>query len=88
MHLTLYLLMIVTPVLGWLMLAAGGKPVPYFDFFIPAPIAIDPALAKQMKSWHELVGNAGYWLIGLHVAAGLFHHYYVRDNTLKRMLTK
>jgi cytochrome b561 len=25
-------------------------------------------------------------LIGLHAAAGLFHHYWVRDNTLTRML--
>jgi cytochrome b561 len=28
----------------------------------------------------------GYWLIGLHAAAALFHHYIVRDNTLRRML--
>ena len=43
-------------------------------------------LAKQFKHWHELLGNAGYWLIGLHAAAGLFHHYWVQDNTLTRML--
>jgi cytochrome b561 len=34
------------------------------------------------------LGSAGYWLIGLHAAAGLFHHYWVRDNTLVRMLPK
>jgi len=28
----------------------------------------------------------GYWLIGLHAAAALFHHYVVRDDTLRRML--
>lgn len=88
MHAALYGLMIVTPVLAWLMLAAGGKPMPYFEFFMPAPIALDPALAKQIKGWHEWLGNLGYWLIGLHAAAGLFHHYYVRDNTLRRMLPR
>ncbi|MBE1226276.1 cytochrome B, partial [Salmonella enterica subsp. enterica serovar Enteritidis] len=35
MHLALYGLMIVTPVLAWLMLNAGGKPVPYFEFALP-----------------------------------------------------
>lgn len=65
MHALLYVLMIATPVLAWLMLAAGGKPVPYFEFSMPAPIAIDPALAKQIKGWHEWMGRLGYWLIGL-----------------------
>ncbi|WP_408600839.1 cytochrome b [Pseudomonas sp. PLMAX] len=88
MHLALYVLMIVTPLLAWLMLAAGGKPVPYFGFFLPAPVAVDPDLAKQLKYWHELLGSAGYWLIGLHAAVGLFHHYYMRDNTLTRMLPR
>lgn len=87
-HLALYALMIATPILGWLMLAAGDKPVPYFGFVLPAPITVDPALARQMKHWHELIGSAGYWLIGLHAAAGLFHHYWVRDNTLRRILPR
>jgi cytochrome b561 len=86
MHLALYGLMIVTPVLAWLMLSAGGKPMPYFGFFLPSPVAVDPDLAKQFKYWHELLGSTGYWLIGLHAAAGLLHHYWVRDNTLTRML--
>ncbi|WP_256582828.1 cytochrome b [Pseudomonas sp. PICF141] len=84
--LALYGLMIATPLLAWLMLAAGNKPMPYFGFFLPAPVAVDPDLAKQLKHWHEWLGSAGYWLIGLHAAAGLFHHYWVRDNTLTRML--
>lgn len=86
MHLALYVLMIATPVLAWLMLAAADKPFPYFGFHLPAPVAIDPDFAKRLKYWHELLGSTGYWLIGLHAAAGLFHHYWVRDNTLVRML--
>ncbi|MBF6037440.1 MULTISPECIES: cytochrome b [Pseudomonas] len=86
MHLALYGLMIATPLLAWLMLSAGGKPMPYFGFYLPSLVAVDPDLARQFKHWHELLGSAGYWLIGLHAAAGLFHHYWVRDNTLTRML--
>jgi cytochrome b561 len=85
-HLALYGLMIATPILAWLMLGAGDKPIPYFGFVLPAPIRVDPALAKELKDWHELIGSTGYWLIGLHAAAGLFHHYWVGDNTLKRIL--
>ena len=88
MHLALYGLMIITPLLAWLMLNAAGKPVPYFEFGLPTLVAPDPDLARQFKHWHEWLGSAGYWLIGLHAAAGLFHHYWVRDNTLVRMLPK
>ncbi|ROL92314.1 MULTISPECIES: cytochrome b [Pseudomonas chlororaphis group] len=87
MHLVLYALMIATPLLAWLMLSAAGKPVPYFEFFLPAaPVTVDPDQARFFKHWHEQLGSAGYWLIGLHALAGLFHHYWVGDNTLKRML--
>ncbi|WP_226507411.1 cytochrome b [Pseudomonas sp. MWU16-30317] len=85
-HGALYVLMIGTPMLAWLMLSAAGKPVPYFEFYLPSPLAIDPDTAHSLKEWHEWAGNAGYWLIGLHAVAGLFHHYWVKDNTLKRML--
>jgi cytochrome b561 len=36
MHLALYVLMIATPILAWLMLAAADKPFPYFGFHVPA----------------------------------------------------
>lgn len=85
-HLALYVLMIATPILGWLMLSAADKPIPYFDVVLPSPLIADAAMARQLKAWHELIGNAGYWLIGLHAGSALFHHYWVRDNTLTRML--
>jgi cytochrome b561 len=83
----LFGLMIVTPLMAWLMLAAGDKPLPYFDFYLSAPVSVDPDLAKRFKYWHEWLGSSGYWLIGLHAVAGLFHHYWVGDNTLARMLS-
>ena len=72
--------------LAWLMLAAGDKPFPYFGFHVPAPVAIDPDFAKRLKYWHELLGSTGYWLIGLHAVAAVYHHHFVRDNTLRIML--
>lgn len=85
-HLALWLFLVVMPVLGWLTLSAQGKPIPFFGLELPALLAPDKALGHQLEEIHETIGNIGYWLIGLHVLAALFHHYFMRDNTLLRML--
>ncbi len=85
-HATLYVFMIGMPLAGWLTLSAAGKPIPFFGLELPALIGPDKALAKQIKGVHELIGNVGYFLIGAHALAALFHHYIKRDNTLLRML--
>lgn len=86
MHVALYAFMIAMPLLGWLTLSAGGKPIPFFGLSLPALTAPDKALADQVKDVHETIGVVGYWLVGLHAGAALFHHYVLRDGTLKRML--
>ena len=86
MHVALYLFMVAMPILGWLVLSAEGKPIPFFGVSLPALIAENKESAKSLQEIHETVGELGYWLIGLHAAAALFHHYVVRDNTLSRML--
>lgn len=86
MHLLLYLLLIGMPLAGWLILSAAGKPIPFYGLELPALVDPNPDLAKYIKGWHERVGGWGYWLIGLHAVAGLYHHWVRRDNTLLRML--
>jgi cytochrome b561 len=86
MHLALYLFLIAMPLLGWLALSATGKPVPFFGLQLPALVGADKALADSLKEIHETIGTVGYYLVGLHAAAALFHHYGMRDNTLPRML--
>lgn len=85
-QLLMYVLMLGLPLLGWLMFSAAGKPVPFFGLELPALIGQNKDLAKQLKEVHETVATLGYALIGLHAAAALFHHYWMRDNTLLRML--
>jgi cytochrome b561 len=68
------------------MLSAAGKPIPFFGLELPPLIGENKELAKTIKEVHETGGTVGYYLIGLHTAAALFHHYLVRDNTLRRML--
>ncbi|MDO8457628.1 MAG: cytochrome b [Burkholderiaceae bacterium] len=86
MHIALYALMVGLPLAGWLMLSASGKPIPFFGLQLPALIGQNKELAGTIKELHEAGGTIGYFLIGLHALAGLYHHYFVRDNTLVRML--
>lgn len=86
MHAALYALMIGMPLLGWLLLSASGKPIPFFGLELPALIGKNKELADSMKEIHETIGTAGYYLVGIHAAAALYHHYIKRDNTLVRIL--
>ncbi|APW38160.1 cytochrome B [Rhodoferax koreense] len=86
MKLALYAFMVATPVLGWLVLSAKGVSIPFFGLQLPALIGADKATASGIKEIHETLATIGYFLIGGHAAAALFHHYVVRDNTLLRML--
>lgn len=85
-HYALYGLMLGLPLAGWLVLSLSGKPIPFFGLQLPALVAENKDLSRQVKEIHEMVGTAGYFLIGLHAFAALFHHYILRDNTLCRML--
>lgn len=85
-HVALYALMLLTPVIGWLILSAKGKPVMFFSLQLPALVGESKGLGKFFEEIHEFAATAGYFLIGMHAAAALFHHYAVGDNTLRRML--
>lgn len=84
-ELALYALMIALPLLGWVMLSAEGKAIPFFGLQLPALVRANEVLADRTKEVHETLATIGYFLIGLHAIAALFHHYVQRDNTLRRM---
>lgn len=85
-HLALYALMIALPLLGWLMLSAEGEPILWWGVELPPIAGPDEALAEQAEELHEIVGKAGYFLIGIHAIAALVHHYVLKDGVLARML--
>ncbi|WP_153102026.1 cytochrome b [Paraburkholderia hayleyella] len=86
-HLALYVFIFVQPLLGMLMSNAAGYPVDLawlnIEFSLIGPDAI---AAPMLKSAHVWLGNAFYWIIGLHALAALVHHFVLKDRTLKRML--
>ena len=71
---------------GWIALSAEGDPVRLFGLGLPPLTAPDPALAERVEGVHEALGTVGYFLVGLHAAAALFHHHVLRDDTLRRMI--
>lgn len=87
-HLALYALMLLMPLLGWLLMSAEGKELSYFGLQLPALIGPDEVWAERLEELHEIGAKAGYALILLHVVAALFHHHLLKDNTIKRMILK
>lgn len=85
-HLALYALMLGMPLAGWLMLSAGGKPIPFFGLNLPPLVGENKELARTIREVHEVVGNLGYALIAGHALAALYHHRVLHDSTLRAML--
>ena len=87
-HWTLYALLLILPVIGWLGTSSFGPGV--VDFFgivtFPDLIEKDRALSATLFSWHRALAIAAVSLITLHVAAALMHGIVKRDGVLSRMI--
>lgn len=86
-HWGLYALMLAMPLSGWLLNSAEGYPLQWFKLFnLPALAPKSDALADLAHDLHE----NGFWLlvalVAGHVLAALYHHLFLRDGTLQRML--
>lgn len=85
-HGALYVLMIAVPVVGYAMVNAKGHDVAFFAWSAPDLVAKDADLGKTLERVHERLAWALTGLVGLHVAAAFWHHFGLRDGTLRRML--
>jgi cytochrome b561 len=94
-HATLYILLFVMPLSGWMMSSARGFPVSWFGFFprswfgsvqLPDLVPKNKPLYDFMLTTHEALQWVLYTIVFLHVAAALKHHFLLKDNVLRRML--
>lgn len=86
-HWTLYGLLFVTPLLGWMMSSARNYAVSWFGLFtLPDLVGPDRARYEFLHGAHELMANAIFYIAIIHAAAALKHHFIDRDDVLKRML--
>jgi cytochrome b561 len=86
-HWLLYLLMIATPMVGWLYSSASGYPVVYLKLWqLPDLVSKNKPLADVLVQVHATLAWTLFGVVLLHAAAALKHHYFDRDATLRRML--
>jgi cytochrome b561 len=86
-HWALYALILITPLAGWLMSSAKNYSVSWFGLFtFPNLVAPDETRFDQLKELHEVLAFSILNLALLHIAAALKHHFYDKDNVLRRML--
>jgi cytochrome b561 len=86
-HLLLYVLIIAQPITGWIMSSARNFPVSYFGWFQwPDLVAPDDALHERFEDIHHLLADALLVVALVHAAAALYHHFWVKDDVLRRML--
>lgn len=86
-HLALYVFIFVQPLFGILMINTGGHPVVLAGVGVNIEwVDADPAARKFIHGAHVLIGNAFYWIIGVHALAAIGHHFIFKDQTLRRML--
>lgn len=84
-HWTLYGLLILVPILGWLGISYyDAREV--FGLTIPSLAAKDTAFAEKVFSWHKWAAIAVVALAALHVGAAMMHYVVKKDGVLKRML--
>jgi len=88
MHWLMYALLLISPIFGMLYFQYGGKEIHFFGWAWPQLLTPDPGLKKTVEGIHEFLGNSLYFLISIHALAGLWQHYVLKDDTLRRMLNK
>ncbi|MBE7212010.1 MAG: cytochrome b, partial [Gluconacetobacter diazotrophicus] len=86
-HWLLYAILLGMPVSGYVMSAAGGHPVTYFDLFTLPGLPPNKPLAGNAYAVHVVFGQwAVYALVALHLLATAWHVAVRRDAVLDRML--
>jgi cytochrome b561 len=86
-HVVLYVLLFAVPLTGWLLVDYGGRDIAWFGLFeLPRLVAENPGLHETFEEAHELL----FWALTAtalgHALAAVYHHVFLKDATLVRML--
>lgn len=87
MHYLLYLLCLAVVVSGYFFTLAVGFPVVLFGWFpLPVLMGVHPEMKDGLRELHRFLSYALMIAVTIHMAAALKHHWWNRDEVLKRML--
>jgi cytochrome b561 len=85
-HGTLYLLLFIMPVTGYMFSSAGGYSLKYFWLFSwPRLFAGNDTIKQAGETAHGLTAYVVYAVVALHIAATLWHVILRKDETFSRM---
>jgi cytochrome b561 len=86
-HLAFYVLLFAMPLTGWLMSSAKNYSVSWFGLFTwPNMIGPNERAFQICKETHDLLSDVLFAIVILHVLAALKHHFWNKDDVLRRML--
>lgn len=85
-EISLYVLLVLQPLVGWAMVSASGRPIVVFGSVRVPPIApFGAELFAVLRQIHSLTALAFVVAIAAHVSAVLLHTLALRDGMLSRM---
>ncbi len=88
-HVGLYVMLFVVPILGWLGKSAYGAGAQginvFYLFHVPVLLEKDEDLAETLLFAHEIASKVFLVLLILHVAGALYHAFVKRDGVVGRM---
>jgi cytochrome b561 len=86
-HALLYLVLVVTPITGYLFISFLGINFSYVGLVdLRPPVAADKPTGEFIGAVHASMQWAIYALVAMHVGAALHHYIFRRNDVLQRML--
>lgn len=88
-HIGLYLGLLAMFITGYFLVTGQGDALPVFDWLtLPALVNGGQKLVDFSGDWHEYIAWFVILLSGVHALAALKHHFWDKDETLRRMITR
>lgn len=86
-HVVFYVLLFAMPLTGWMMSSAKNYAVSWFGLFTwPNLIGKSDSAFEFLKDTHDTLSDVLFAVALLHILAALKHHFWDRDDVLRRML--
>ena len=84
-HIIFYLLFFILPITGYLLTNLQGDVVSFYGIHLPEILLSNSDLKYYTHLTHDWLGNILLLIFSLHIIGALYHHYIIKDNTLRRI---
>ena len=84
-HILFYIFFFALPLSGYLLTNLQGDIVSFYGIDLPEILQSNNDFKYYTHIVHDLLGNILLVIFSLHVLGALYHHFVIRDNTLRRI---